>query len=70
MKGSKKISERISLLRDCEKIIFNSLWCKNNFLKDLNDYRLSNKLIVIPQSTNKIKIDFKKKKNLYLLLEN
>ena len=64
MKGSKKISERISLLRDCEKIIFNSLWCKNNFLKDLNDYRLSNKLIVIPQSTNKIKIDFKKKEKL------
>jgi hypothetical protein len=34
MLGSKKEKERIFLIKNCEKIIFNSQWSKNRFLKD------------------------------------
>ncbi|MDC0455981.1 glycosyltransferase [Candidatus Pelagibacter sp.] len=62
MAGSEKIKERLSLLKICEKIIFNSEWSKNRFLKDLSSfYCSSSKLEIINQSTNKPKIDFKKK---------
>ena len=63
MVGSKKVSERVGLLSTCEKIIFNSYWSKNRFLKDLkNIYHKSSKLEVIHQSINKTKIDLNKKK--------
>ena len=62
MAGSEKIKERLSLLKICKKIIFNSEWSKNRFLKDLSSfYCSSSKLEVINQSTNKPRIDFKKK---------
>jgi glycosyltransferase involved in cell wall biosynthesis len=65
MLGSKKIQERINLLDCCEKIIFNSQWSKNRFLKNLkNFYHKSNKLEVIHQSINKTKVDIKKKQKL------
>ena len=64
MLGSKTIKERINLLNDCEKIIFNSEWSKKQFLTNLNNfYQKSEKLEVIHQSINKEKIDLKKKKN-------
>ena len=65
MLGSKKIKERIFLLNHCEKIIFNSQWSKNRFLKDLkNFHHKSDKLEVIHQSINKTFIDLKKKQKL------
>ena len=65
MLGSKKIKERINLLNDCEKIIFNSEWSKKQFLTNLNNfYQKSEKLEVIHQSINKEKIDLKKKEKL------
>jgi glycosyltransferase involved in cell wall biosynthesis len=65
MIGSKSISERINLLNVCSKIIFNSEWSKKQYLKDLkNFYHKSEKLEVIHQSTNKTKIDLKKKENI------
>ncbi len=64
MQGSKKTNDRILLLNKCEKIVFNSEWCKQNFLKNLNNYKYSDKLIVIPQSASKTKINFQKKENL------
>jgi glycosyltransferase involved in cell wall biosynthesis len=65
MLGSKTIKERINLLNDCEKIIFNSEWSKKQFLTNLNNfYQKSEKLEVIHQSINKEKIDIKKKEKL------
>ncbi len=65
MNGSKKISERISLLNLCSKIIFNSEWSKKRFLKNLGKfYEKSSKLEVIHQSINKEKVDIKKKEKL------
>lgn len=65
MIGSKSIDERIKLLNVCSKIIFNSEWSKKQYLKDLtNFYHKSEKLEVIHQSTNKTKINLKKKEKL------
>jgi hypothetical protein len=65
MLGSKSISDRIFLLKYCYKIIFNSKWSKKRFLEHINDdYKNSEKLIVINQSTKKNKINFSKKKKL------
>ncbi len=65
MNGSTTISERIFLLKNCFKIIFNSNWSKKRFLEDMkSDYINSEKLIVINQSAKKNKISLKKKKKI------
>ena len=65
MTGSKSIMDRIFLLKNCFKIIFNSNWSKRRFLKDMrNDHINSEKLIVINQSAKKNKINLDKKKKL------
>jgi len=65
MAGSENVKDRLTLLELCEKIIFNSTWSKNRFLVNLdNFYMNSKKLEVINQSTNKPKIDFKKKEKI------
>ena len=65
MKGSTSISERLFLIENLDKIIFNSVWKKNQFLVNLpNIYKKIDKLTVIYQSTVKRKIDLKKKKNI------
>ena len=62
MNGSKKITDRIFLMKNCFKIIFNSNWSKRRFLEGMrSDYLNSDKLIVINQSAKKNKIDIKKK---------
>ena len=51
MNGSRSLSERIFLLKNCFKIIFNSNWSKRKFLENMkNDHINSEKLIVINQS--------------------
>ena len=58
MKGSTSISERLFLIENLDKIIFNSVWTKNQFLVNLpNIYKKIDKLVVIYQSTIKRKID-------------
>ena len=65
MSGSKSISERIFLLRNCFKIIFNSNWSKRRFLEGMkSDYINSEKLVVINQSAKKNKINLNKKKKI------
>ena len=64
MKGSTTIHERKDLLSRCNKIVFNSEWCKLQFTKDLDLIDYLNKITVINQSTSKTKINFKKKKNI------
>ena len=54
MKGSKKISERLSILRNTEKIIFVSEWVRKRFFIDL-DKKLTTKTEVIYPSVNKVK---------------
>jgi len=64
MIGSKSKNQRINLFKKSYKIIFNSEWSKQRFLNGLNKvYYKSEKLIVIYQSTNKVKINLNKKKN-------
>ena len=63
MTGSKTIKDRIFLLRNCYKIIFNSNWSKKRFLEGMqNKFVNSEKLIVIFQSASKGKINFNKKR--------
>ena len=65
MSGSKTVYERIFLLKNCFKIIFNSNWSKRRFLEGMkSDYINSEKLIVINQSAKKSKINLKNKKNI------
>ena len=63
MKGSKTIRERIYLLKNCSKIIFNSQWSKKRFLEGVESrFYNSEKLIIIYQSAPKQKINFQNKK--------
>ena len=65
MSGSKTISERIFLLNNCYRIIFNSNWSKKRFLQKMkSDAINSEKLLVINQSATKNKINFNKKKKI------
>ena len=63
MRGSKTIDERIFLIKNCSKIIFNSQWSKKRFLNNIkNRFYNSEKLIIIYQSALKQKINFSTKK--------
>jgi glycosyltransferase involved in cell wall biosynthesis len=62
MNGSKKKSERLYLLNNVDKIIFNSNWSKNRFFIDLpNKKLLSQKTSVCYQSSSRVKVNFKDK---------
>ena len=62
MNGSKTIEERIYLLNNIDKIIFNSKWSQNRFFINLpNKILLSQKTSVCYQSSSEVKIDFKEK---------
>ena len=65
MSGSKSVNDRMNLINKVDKIIFNSEWSKKRFINNLDRiYHKSNKLIVIYQSTNKVKINFRKKEKI------
>ncbi len=64
MAGSKSPDERINLLKNSDKIIFNSNWSRNRFLTNLNTLDNIDKLITIYQSAPKTKINFSKKEKL------
>ncbi len=65
MNGSKFINDRIYLIDNLDKIIFNSDWSKGRFLKDLPEsLKFSEKLTVIKQSIDTKKIDLNKKKKI------
>ena len=65
MSGSKTINERMFLLNNCYRIIFNSNWSKKRFLQKMKSEAInSEKLLVINQSATKNKISFKNKKNI------
>ena len=65
MNGSKTISERNFLMKNCFKIIFNSYWSKKRFFEGIkNDYVNSEKLIVVNQSAKKNNFKIKNKKKI------
>ena len=64
MLGSRTVNERINILKKTEKIIFNSSWSRSRFLDNLPINISNEKLVIIPQSTSKTKINFEKKKKI------
>ena len=70
MQGSFTENDRINLYNKADKIIFNSNWTKEKFLKNLSIDTNDKKITIIPQSTSKVKVDFSKKKKLFRLLAN
>ena len=62
MNGSRTISERIYLLNNIDKIIFNSIWSKKRFFINLPTNSLYDaKTFVCYQSSSKVKINFSNK---------
>ncbi len=65
MNGSRSLSDRNFLLKNCFKIIFNSNWSKRKFLEGMkSDLINSEKLTVINQSAKKSNVNLKSKKNI------
>ena len=70
MNGSKSISDREYLISNVDKLIFNSNWSRKRFLIGLDDNKFLKKTEICYQSTNKVKINFSKKRRLFHLLVN
>ena len=65
MNGSKRTSDRLYLLNNIDKILFNSKWSQKRFFIGIdNEDLLKQKTSVCYQSTSRVKINFSKKKNL------
>ena len=65
MSGSRTVKERLYLITNLDRILFNSEWCKNKFLENIPKiFHKIDKLDVVYQSTNKTNIDIKKKKKI------
>ena len=65
MNGSRSVDDRINLLQNVDKIIFNSEWCRQRFFENFeNKSEYLNKTDLCYQSTSKIKINFNKKKKI------
>lgn len=65
MNGSKELKEREYLIKNVDKILFNSEWSKKRFFigfDNINQYQP--KISVCYQSTSKVKINLKKKNNI------
>jgi glycosyltransferase involved in cell wall biosynthesis len=65
MDGSTTIKDRLYLLKNVDRLIFNSKWSKKRFFVNLDiNHKNLEKFHVCFQSSNKIKINFKKKEKL------
>ena len=66
MEGSSKIIERKYLLENVDELIFNSNWSKNRFFSnlDISESLYTHKIHICFQSSDKVKINFKKKKKI------
>jgi glycosyltransferase involved in cell wall biosynthesis len=65
MDGSTSVKDRLYLLNNIDKLIFNSEWSKNRFFIDLkHDGSNQEKIHICYQSSSNVKIDFKKKKKI------
>jgi glycosyltransferase involved in cell wall biosynthesis len=65
MNGSRTTQERLNLLKNVDKILFNSEWCRNRFFINLDDKKnMIDKTEIFYQSSSKVKVNFKKKEKL------
>jgi glycosyltransferase involved in cell wall biosynthesis len=65
MDGSSSIRERIYLIKNINKLFFNSNWSKKRFFLDIPKNLIdTSQIIVCYQSSNKVKIDFNKKEKI------
>ena len=65
MEGSKNIKERLFLINNIDKIFFNSKWSQQRFFFGFENPKIyHDKTVICYQSSNKVKIDFKRKKKL------
>ena len=64
MQGSETQNERLNIYTKADIIIFNSIWTKTQFLKNLPIEFDDDKIKVVLQSTSKVKINFSKKKKV------
>ena len=64
MTGSRSVTDRKKILDTASKIIFNSHWSRKRFLEGIEGLHInSEKMEVIYQSTNQVKVNLKKKNN-------
>ena len=67
MNGSKNVEDRLFLLNNIDKILFNSKWSQKRFFIDIeNENLLKQKTSVCYQSTSRVKINFKRNKNYFI----
>ena len=65
MNGSKSIKDRLFLLNNIDKILFNSKWSQKRFFVDIeNEDLLKQKTSVVYQSSSRAKINFKNKEKI------
>ncbi len=65
MDGSKTLNERLFLINNVDKLFFNSKWSQQRFFLNFKNQKLYlDKTIICYQSTNKEKINFKKKEKI------
>ena len=65
MNGSKTVSDRLYLLNNIDKILFNSKWSQKRFFINIdNEDLLKQKTSVCYQSTSRVSVNFSKKKKL------
>ena len=65
MSGSKLVNERINLLINVDRIIFNSEWCRKRFFIDLHDQNnFFEKTAICFQSSSNVSVNFKKKEKI------
>ena len=65
MTGSKSVDDRLYLINNLSKIIFNSKWSQDRFFLGINNSKLlKQKTSICYQSTSKTNIDFNKKQKL------
>ncbi len=65
MNGSSSVKDRLYLLNNIDKILFNSKWSQKRFFINIeNEKLLKQKTSVCYQSTSNTKINFSKKKNI------
>tara|TARA_B110000090_G_scaffold201891_1_gene244499 strand:- start:84 stop:1127 length:1044 start_codon:yes stop_codon:yes gene_type:complete len=64
MKGSKSLKERIYLLENVDKIVFNSKWSKQKFFTNISNKKYIKNISICYQSSDKPKINFIQKKKI------
>ena len=65
MTGSKSVDDRLYLINNLSKIVFNSKWSQDRFFLNIdNHHLLKQKTSICYQSTSKVNIDFNNKQKL------